>query len=288
LSLGAAVRDALLGSGAPRPKTFYNEFLYPRRGPGQFYSILQDKAERAGVKFLLRAKVTGLGHDGRNIVSVEVSHGPGGKKSTLPVDHVFSSMPTTSLAAALSPPPPADVLDAASGLRFRNFISVNVIINRADLFPDQWIYVHSPEVRLSRVQNFKNWSPAMVRFADKTSLGLEYFCSEDDELWRADDAELIKLAVGELGSIGLASRREFEEGFVVRRDNAYPVYDLDYRLRLSLLREYLGRFANFQAIGRAGLFRYGNSDLALLTGIRAAENMAAGGHADLWTYDVRE
>ncbi len=240
------------------------------------------------MKFLLRAEVTGLRHDGRNIVSVEVSHGPDGKRSTLPADYVFSSMPATSLAAALSPPPPADVLGAAAGLRFRNFISVNVIINRTDLFPDQWIYVHAPEVRLSRVQNFKNWSPAMVRSADKTSLGLEYICSQDDELWRADDAELIKLAIGEVVAIGLASRKDFAEGFVVRRENAYPVYDLDYHLRLSLLRDYLGRFANFQAIGRGGLCRYGNSDLALLTGIRAAENMAHVGRTDLWTYDLSE
>jgi protoporphyrinogen oxidase len=286
MSFGAAVREAIFRAGKRRPKTFYDEFLYPRRGPGQLFTKLKERCQQAGATFLLKTRVTGLRHDGRNIVSVEVSRGPRGETSAVPVDQVLSSMPLTDLVRAFSPPPPREVLNAAAGLRFRDFLSVNLIVNGSLLFPDQWIYVHSPKVKLSRIQNFKNWSPDMVGSADKTSLGLEYFCSEGDELWLADDTDLIRLAAQDLEAIGLASAKSIEGGFVVRRDKAYPVYDLGYGWRVSLLKDYLGRFSNFQTLGRAGLFRYDNSDLALLTGIQAADNLIAGGKSDLWAYNV--
>jgi len=282
LSLITALREALLGPSSRRPKTFYDEFLYPRFGPGQFISGLRSAAEQGGAEFLMKAKVTGLRHDGLRVRSVEFSRIGSGKSTLLKAKNVISSMPLTSLAACLNPPPPPDVLEAAAGLRFRNFISVNVIVNRGDLFPDQWIYIHAPEVRLSRVQNYRNWSPAMAGSGQKTPLGLEYFCDRDDDLWRSDDSALINLAVEELEKIGLSSPGDFVGGFVVRREYAYPVYDLEYRRRLFIIREYLNRFTNLQTAGRAGLFRYINSDWALLSGIRAAENIAGPGKTDLW------
>ena len=178
------------------------------------------------------------------------------------------------------------MLAAASQLRFRSFLVVNVILDRQGVFKDQWIYVQSPEVRMGRVQNYKNWSPAMVADPTKTSLGLEYFCTEGDALWRMNEVDLIHFAVAELEQLGLASRRHLIDGFVVRRPNVYPVYSLDYQRHVATIRSYLEGLSNLQTLGRGGLFRYDNSDHALLTGIYAARNVLGKGPYDVWTVNT--
>jgi len=163
---------------------------------------------------------------------------------------------------------------------------VNVILDQKDIFPDQWIYVNSPKVRLGRIQNYKNWSPAMVTDLNKTSLGLEYFCAEEDDLWNMDDVALIDYALRELAYIGITSRKHLINGFIVRRANTYPVYSLDYWDNIVTIQQYLKNFSNLQTIGRSGLFRYDNSDHALLTGIYAARNFLKQGNYDLWNVNT--
>src|SRR5439155_16173109 len=130
--------------------------------------------------------------------------------------HVISSMPVTELVQRLEPAPPPEVVRAAGSLRYRDFLTVCLIVNRSDLFPDNWIYVHDPEVRVARIQNFKNWSPEMVPDPGKTSLGLEYFCNQGDALWRASDGELVELAKREVERLGLARGEDVQDGRVVR------------------------------------------------------------------------
>src|SRR5262249_22890107 len=157
--------------------------------------------------------------------------------------------------------------------RHRDFLTVCLIVDRSDVFPDNWIYVHAPEVRVGRIQNFKNWSPDMVPDSSKTSLGLEYFCNEGDDLWSLPDAELVELATREIERIGLARRHEVSDGVVVRVPRAYPVYEGRYRMHLAAVREFVDSFENLQTIGRNGLHRYNNQDHAMLTGLLSARNL---------------
>jgi protoporphyrinogen oxidase len=175
-------------------------------------------------------------------------------------------MPIKDLIAAFDPPPPSHVIEAARKLRYRDFITVGVIVKKPDVFSDNWIYIHSPEVKVGRIQNFKNWSPEMVANPAYTSLGLEYFVQEGDELWSTDDAQLIELAVNECAELGLIDREDFVDGVVIRMPKAYPVYDQSYKSNLSVVRDYLGSIENLQLIGRNGQHRYNNQDHSMLTG----------------------
>jgi protoporphyrinogen oxidase len=282
LSLKVAVRKAILGTWASGPKTLTEEFLYPRRGPGEFFNRLRDEAAGMGARFAFDTEVLAAEHDGKRVRAVEIRRGPAAGRELVPVEGFVSSMPLPRLVNALRPLPPAPVLAAADKLRFRSYLVANVILDVRDLFPDQWIYVHSPEVRMGRIQNYKNWSPDMTADPARTSLGLEYFCDEGDALWNKSDPELIDFALKELARIGMGSRRKLIGGFVVRRPDAYPVYSRDYRESLRAVREYLARFENLLTIGRAGSFRYCNSDLALKMGLNAADRVLGLPSVDPW------
>jgi len=282
LSLRVAVQKAILGMHKNHPKTLSEEFFYPRTGPGEFYEKLKDLILTQGGQFTFGKRVIGVNHDGKKIISIEFQNKNDGLREELPVDYMFSSIPLTLLLRFLNPRPPEDILTCAQKLSFRSFLAINIILDKEHVFKDQWIYVHSPEVRLGRIQNYKNWSPAMVIDPKKTSLGLEYFCTEGDEFWNINDIDLVNYAVEELEKIGIAARKYLINGFVVRRENAYPIYSLDYKECIGNIRDYLDRFGNLQTIGRGGLFRYDNSDHALLTGIYAARNFLGEGSFDVW------
>lgn len=283
LSLKVAIQKALTGLRTNLPKTLAQQFLYPEKGPGDFYRRLRERIEPGGVSFLMEKEVVRVRHHNRRIVSVDVRDGRNpGVLESLPADYLFSSLPLPGLIRRLDPPPPANILQKASRLKFRNFLVINIILDKPFVFPDQWIYVHSPEVSLGRIQNYKNWSPSMVVDQGKTSLGLEYFCNENDWLWKKNDVDLIQFALTELERLRIVSRRHLIDGFVVRQSDVYPVYELGYEAIVRELREYLEGFSNIQTIGRAGLFRYDNSDHALLTGISAARNFTGEARTDLW------
>lgn len=288
LSLRVAIQKMLLGMKENAPKTLSEEFLYPRTGPGEFYRRLRNLTQALGGRFVFGKNVTSIKHDGQKIVSVEIQDSQEGKDKELPVEYLFSSVPLPVLVRLLEPPPPKDILTCAQRLRFRSLLVVNIILDKEDVFPDQWIYVHSPEVRLGRIQNHKNWSPAMVVDLKKTSLGLEYFCTEEDSLWNMNDMDLIDYAIEELEKIGIISRRHLISGFVVRRPHAYPVYSLDYQENVDIIRRYLDRFCNLQTMGRGGLFRYDNSDRTLLSGIYAARNFLEKANYDVWRGNLED
>jgi hypothetical protein len=206
-------------------------------------------------------------------------------EETIEGTHFISSMPVTEFVRRLEPPAAA-VADAAARLRYRDFLTVICIVDKPQLFPDNWIYVHDPRVKVGRIQNFKNWSPDMVPDCAKTSLGLEYFCTEGDALWTMRDEELIQLATFELERIGLCRAPDVEDGCVVRVPKAYPIYGPDFRDALAVVREFVDSLENFRTIGRNGLHRYNNQDHAMLTGILAARSMVLGEPHDLWSVNT--
>jgi len=272
LSLRVALQKAIGGMRHNSPKTLSETFLYPRTGPGEFYRRLHDATKSYERKFQFNSRVKRIYHNGNRITAAEIQKHNETSTETTPLDYLFSSIHLPVFINLLSPAPDKEILLSAQRLQFRSFLVVNIILDKEHLFPDQWIYVHSPEVTMGRIQNYKNWSPAMVVDAKKTSLGLEYFCSENDTLWNMSDIDLIRHAMGELEKIGIVSRKHLINGFVVRAPNVYPIYTLDYQKHVNTILDYLCQFSNFKTMGRMGLFRYDNSDRSLLTGMYAAED----------------
>jgi len=178
-----------------------------------------------GGEVRLNAPVTRLRIEGGKVLEVVA----GGE--TLVPSHVISSLPLRAVVEMASPPPPQEVLDAARGLRYRDFLTVALVVDGEDLFPDNWIYIHEPAVRVGRIQNYRSWSPWMVPDPDKACVGLEYFCFEGDDLWTMDDAALVELASRELEQLRLSPQSKVERGFAIRVPKAYPIYDADYRAR---------------------------------------------------------
>jgi protoporphyrinogen oxidase len=283
LSLRTLLRSMYLKPrGAIR--TLIEEFQYPRLGPGMMWRAMTAQIAGRGGEVRLNTEVVRIHRVGARIEGVVVANG--NDSQVIRGGAFVSSMPLAELVSKLDPPPPPPVVAAAARLRYRDFLTVCLILNRRHLFPDNWIYVHDPGVRVGRIQNFKNWSPDMVSDPDKSTLGLEYFCSHEDDLWRLADGDLVELATREVEQIGLASAAEVEDGCVFRALNAYPVYDGDYRIALATLRSFIDGLENLQTIGRNGLHRYNNQDHAMLTGMLAVRNLALGERHDLWSVNV--
>ena len=275
LSFWRVVRAAVLNDGG-EVHSLIEQFHYPRLGPGQMWEAMAAEIVGAGGELRLDSRVTRIELARGRVVAVQA----GGER--LEVEHVISSLPLRDIVAVADPPPPPAVRAAARGLRYRDFLTVALVVRGDDLFPDNWIYVHDPEVRVGRIQNFRAWSEAMVPDGDRTCVGLEYFCFEGDELWSASDEELVARATSELARIGLADGGRVESGYVVRVAKAYPIYDEHYDDRVGVVREWLAEIANLQQIGRNGLHRYNNSDHSMLTALRAVENACFGLEHDLW------
>ena len=280
LSPWSAMRTAVLGNGRGRVRSLIDEFHYPRHGPGQMWEAMAAEVDRRGGEIRLGAPVTRLIVSGDRIERVVAGGRPIVPRS------VISSLPLRTTIAALEPRPPERLAGAARGLRYRDFICVALVLRSADPFPDNWIYVHDPAVRVGRVQNFRAWSPDLVPRADRTCMGLEYFCFEGDELWSREDSDLVGLATGELERLGLAEPGAVERGHVVRVPRAYPIYDSEYARRVETIRAWVDGIANLQQVGRNGLHRYNNSDHSMLTAIRAVENVCDGAGHDVWSINA--
>jgi protoporphyrinogen oxidase len=205
-----------------------------------------------------------------------------GERRIYTARHVISSAPIRELLAGMTPEPTCKV--AAERLRYRDFITVALIVEKPDLFPDNWIYIHEPAVKVGRIQNFRSWSPEMVPDPNQSCLGLEYFCFEGDGLWSATDGELIGLGKKELEQIGLASWSDVKDGCVVRQKKAYPVYDDGYKANVEAIRSELGlRFPTLHLVGRNGMHKYNNQDHAMMTAMLTVKNILAGQNLyDVW------
>ncbi len=288
LSLPRAVLGAIFGArGAKNVKSLIEEFHYPRLGPGMLWERTQQLIEQRGGEVCLNTEVVKVLHRDGKAFGVVARSGGGGTPldETIEADAIISSMPISELVAKLDPPAPPAVREGADQLTYRDYFTVGLIINQANLFPDNWIYIHAPEVKVGRIQNFKNWSPEMVPDPDKTFLGLEYFCNVGDELWRMRDADLIKLGTQELETMGLARAADVEGGTVIRQLKTYPVYTGEYKEYLERIRGFLDSIPNLQTVGRNGLHMYNNQDHSMLTAMLAVKNLLGEKH-DVWSVNV--
>jgi protoporphyrinogen oxidase len=284
LSLWKAVWQAVRKD--PTIKTLIDRFDYPRLGPGQMWETFQANVEAAGSRVLLEHPVRRiLWTRGKGVDAVEA--GPPGAPERFTGDAFISSMPIPELVEALDPPAPPDVRAAAGRLRFRDFICVALAFEGDRFFPDNWVYVHSPELQVGRVQNFNNWSKALVPRDGVTCLGLEYFCFESDPIWSATDDELIRQAREEIGKTGLVpAGAPLLDGAVVRMPKTYPMYDPGYGECVDAVRRFAEReLPNLQLVGRNGMHRYNNQDHAMLTAMYAVRNLHGESH-DLWAVNV--
>ena len=280
LSFFSAAKSALVGNGGNRVKSLITEFSYPRFGPGQMWEAMRDEIVASGGEVRVSSAVERLEmRDGR-VVAVHA----GGER--LECSDVISSLPLGAIARMVDADVPAAVRESGDGLRYRDFLTVALVIDGRDLFPDNWIYVHEPGVQVGRIQNYRSWSPWMVPDPAKACVGLEYFCFAGDDLWSARDDELVTLATQELERLQLTSPGAVERGFVTRVPKAYPMYDEHYAERVAQLREWVDSLKNLQQVGRNGLHRYNNSDHSMLTAMRAVENVLHGAGHDLWAVNA--
>ncbi len=284
LSLKRAVLNALFKNDSET--SLIEQFKYPMFGPGMMWEAAETEINRGTGEVLLNEEVTKVFHANNRVTHIEISNTSTGVRRILRLDHYINSIPITHLIRRLDPAPPPRVLQAADDLSYRDFIVVALVLDQEKVFPDNWIYIHSPDVKVGRIQNFKNWSTAMVPDIAKTCLGMEYFCSVGDALWDTDDEILLELAQNELRKVGLVdSGVAILDGTVIRQKMAYPVYDATYRDRLRVIRSYLEHFQNLQTVGRAGMHRYNNQDHSMLTAMLAVDNIL-GGENNVWDVNV--
>jgi len=282
LTLISTVRNAFFGNKKSKSiiKSLIDQFEYPKKGPGQMYEKMAENIEKLGGKILKETEVAKLLTKGNKIKQVEIKNKKG-EKSIIEADYVVSSMPITELVEKIDNTN-HKVLQAVSSLSYRSLLIINLILNQEKKLLDNWIYVHSPDVKIGRIQNFKQWSPYMLPDLSKTSLGLEYFCTEGDELWNMSDEKLIDLGLTELEKIGLGERNTFIDGFVVRTPKTYPTYDKSYRENLEIIKNFIANYKNLQPIGRYGMFKYNNMDHSILTGFYAARNILNNANINIW------
>ena len=287
LNLLEVMRNALLppswrGGEHAIVKTLVDSFRYPRLGAGQMWESVAARLKASGHPVRLGEEVVAVRHAGGRVLSVVVRDGAGGTLDVLGSEFI-STMPIRELIAKLQPAAPTIVRAAADALGYRDFITVNVVVDRAEVFPDQWIYVHDLGVKVGRIANFKNFSGAMVDDAGLTGLGMEYFCFEQDGMWSWSDAELLDMGRQELVALGICRADEVKSGMVYRQPKAYPVYDGEYLGHVAVVREWLQRaLPNLWLVGRNGMHHYNNQDHSMMTGILVARNIATGAHYDPW------
>ncbi|MCK9898661.1 NAD(P)/FAD-dependent oxidoreductase [Parafrankia elaeagni] len=304
LSMSNAILNAVLPKRNQKEITsLIEEFQYPKFGPGMMWETAADKITKQGGRIVFEEKVRKIHHENGRATGVTTvvtgGYGPGagapessrsdlGTEYQYTGDHFISSMSFSSLVRVMDPPVPPRVLAAANALKYRDFLTVALVVPESAGFPDNWIYIHAPDVKVGRIQNFASWSPFLVKDG-KTCLGLEYFVFEGDEMWNSSDEDLIALGTRELAKLGLVGSAKVEAGYVVRMPKAYPYYDMDYKKNVDIIRGWLeDNTPNVHPVGRNGMHRYNNQDHSMLTAMLTVENIIDGKSHDVWEVNVEE
>ena len=289
LSLWQAIKDAMHGAFQSdvesEDESLLHQFYYPRFGPGMLFEAYADAVEAGSGEVLTGRQVVRIVHEDGRVREV-ITTGPDGEERH-EGESFLSSMPLADLPGVMDPSPPAEVLEAAAGLRHRSFLTAALLLDEPCTLPDTWIYVHEPSVQMGRVQNYLNWSPELVEGEGRSCIAAEYFAWQGDELWSAADEELIDLGRRELTQLELIDPDSFLDATVVRIPNAYPIYDPGYLERINTIRAWVESFENLQTIGRSGQHRYINLDFAIVTGVQAARNIQGEDH-DTWLVGTEE
>ncbi len=287
LNLFEAIKNALLPQKKHKHrgeiiKTLIDEFRYPRHGAGQMWERMAQVVQERGGAVELGQEVVSIRHDGSRVTGVVVRQADGATREVTGTQFI-STMPIRELINACDPPLPAEVVAAANSLKYRDHVTVDVVVNKPKLFPDSWIYLHDPTVKVGRIQNLNNWGAGMVANHDTTALSLEYFCFEGDGIWSSSDEQLVRLARTELAKMKLCAPEDVVWGTVVRQHKAYPVYDDEYKQHLAVIRTYLREhLPNLHLVGRNGMHHYNNQDHSMMTGLLVARNIALGTSYDPW------
>jgi protoporphyrinogen oxidase len=276
LSLWEAIKGAIFGGGGEKHKTLVDQFAYPKKGTGLVYQRMKESIEKNGGKVYLQTPIQELVTSGKVVQGVKLVSGEIRK-----YDEVISSMPITLLVTRLKNLPPK-VEKATKSLRFRNTLIVYLQINSAEIFPDNWIYLHSEDLKMGRITNFRNWVPEILNGKKETILALEYWCFDEDDFWHWDDKQYIDLAKKELVKTGLVKKEQILDGKVMRVPRCYPVYGHGYRKPLKVVEDFLRQYKHLQVIGRYGSFKYNNQDHSILMGILSVENILDKSGHDLW------
>lgn len=285
LSLSSALGNCLQRGKKNKIKTLVSEFYYPRFGSGMMYETVARRIIEKGCTIKLNSEVVQIKHNNKKIMALICKDASSGKLFEIEGTDFCSSMPLNLLVSRMDPLPGEGLLKVCRQLNYRSLLMVYFILGRQDLFKDNWIYIHSKDIKAGRIQNYKNWGMDMVSSPAVSSLGLEYFCTEGDLIWAQSDAAAIKLAVGELERLKIAGSKDILAAFVLRVPNAYPVYGRNYREAIEMIKGFISRFTNLQCMGRAGMFRYNNMDHSILTGFLAADNIL-GQKTDLWNINI--
>lgn len=252
-------------------KSLIEEFDYPKLGPGMLWEKVSDEIKKIGGDIIMGAKVASI-HQSNGQWIVKLQDG----SESVPADDIVSTAPLRELIKGINPAPPAPILEAIESFSYRSFVTVAIMFKGINHFPDNWIYIHDPRVKVGRIQNYGNWSPAMTPGLDYVCYGLEYFCQRDDDFWKMSNEELFELAKKELDILGLKYSEIELDYKVIKSPYAYPIYDLSYKERLILVQDYLNQFNNLHPIGRSGLHRYNNQDHSIKTAMLASENIKLG------------
>ncbi|MEM9398602.1 MAG: NAD(P)/FAD-dependent oxidoreductase [Verrucomicrobiota bacterium] len=290
LSLIKAVLNALLPQMPSKDgsviKTLIDEFEYPRLGPGMMWEKTRDDIISAGGSVHMNAKITRINRESTTAKSISsiTFLKEDGTEHTVEANSFIISIPLRETVLAFEPPLAESVNQAARKLKYRDFLTVALMVRKTNLFPDNWIYIHDPSVKLGRIQNFNNWSQELVPEPNTTCIGLEYFCFEGDGLWTMADEDLIHLGKKEVSQLGLVDEKDVFDGCVVRMEKAYPVYDPGYQENINIIREQLAKLDNLQVIGRNGMHKYNNQDHSMMTALLAARNLSKQNENsfDLW------
>jgi protoporphyrinogen oxidase len=288
LSLGKAIINALMPKrGQTDVTSLIEEFRYPKYGPGMMWEVCTRKVVDSGADVRMSTSVEQIRRAGDGQLAVTVVAADGLRRE-IKCGNVISSMPLAHLITALGPGVPDEVEAAAAGLRYRDFVTVALVVDLKFSFPDNWIYIHAPEVKVGRIQNFGSWSPYMVQDG-KTCLGMEFFVHEGDEMWNSSDEDLIALGISEIEWLGLVAHGAVQAGYVVRMPKAYPVYDTEYAANVEAIRKYLeADWPEVHPVGRNGMHRYNNQDHSMLTAMLTVENIVDGAAHDIWAVNVEE
>lgn len=281
LSLSAAIRNAILKPEVIDKqkviKTLIDGFRYPKFGPGMMWERCAEKCKAMNVVIKMNTCIGSIAFQNKKWKLVDNNN-----NSFEDFDFILSSAPMKEIFAQIKPVLSTQAFQASQNLKYRDFITVVLICKDENTFDDNWIYIHEPDVKVGRIQNFKSWSPYMLPDATKACYGLEYFCFEGDGLWTSTNETLIELAKKEMAKIGLVKIENVEDGYVVRQPKAYPVYDANYKQNVLLIRQELKNYEGLYLIGRNGMHKYNNQDHSMMTAMLAAKNIIA----DKEIYDV--
>ncbi|BAV10221.1 UDP-galactopyranose mutase [Filimonas lacunae] len=276
LSLWEAIINGFTGGKGNKHKTLVDQFAYPTDGSGIIYERMADFIQKQGGHVYLNTPVKRVLTRDNTAYALELEDG-----TIKEYDQIISSMPLSLLTQRL-PDVPESIQQHASSLTYRNTVIVFLNVQAKDLFPDNWIYVHSNDLRMGRLTNFRNWVPGLYGEENSTICALEYWCYDSDEFWKWDNDKLINLAKEELKRTGLIKDAAITDGLVYRIPRCYPVYSANYKHHLQPIEQYLSSIQNLQVIGRYGAFKYNNQDHSILMGRLAAENILNKAHHNLW------